>query len=636
MWPGGAALLVAALLMPAVPAANLVNLARFQATSASSHADGAEPWRATDGIARPDSAWMPAAGAGPHWLEVRFPFPVTVGAAQIHSGNNGRTPLRAFHLEALETGGWNVVAGSAVADNLETERTVVFTEPVRAMRFRLVAEGPGAVVVREWALLPPAAPEAYVPAIGVQVNLAWEADVDASSMEPGGFANRAVDGFLRGESEWVSADDPQDDWLEVRLPDRFWIGSAVVYTGWGDSPPDAAFRLQYDANGTWADIPGASVTNNHHTVVPLNFDRFVVTSRVRYVAPGGGRKHLSELVLLMENGGRAPAPGEGVDAGVRPEWKFTDFDDHYHRLVVPPSPPRVLRSLPSRRLTAAGWNDHDESVQYQVLWNIGTDTFRFRNRATGASLTVLDDAPGSEVIELPYTGLAHQNWRLVPVGGNWRILNAFSGLALELGVDETTGEPRVTQRPASASSAQRWGLFKETHFPKKGIAGWLKLATLFQPAWGYNWNGDDGTLPNGGWQFPVQQNAWWPGWNRIPWKYVFYNSRVRPDHHFAFNEPDHTDQANMTVAQAVALWPRLERLHVPLASPAPATYGSWIRDFMRQAADERGYRVDYMAVHWYGSPAGGNPDWFIDWLRSIHDTYRRPLILNEFSTVDWG
>lgn len=230
-WRVAVGLLVMSWLMPSAFAARLVNLARFQATSASSSAQGAEPWRATDGIARPDSAWLPAAGSGPHWLEVRFSFPVTVGAAQVYSGSNSRNVLRAFHIEALGAGGWQEVAGSAVADNSEVDLTVVFVEPVQSTRFRLVAEDPGPVVVREWALLPPAPAEVYNPGIGVEMNLAWEAEVDASSMELGGFANRAVDGFLRGGSEWISAEDPQDDWLEIRLPDRYWIGSALVYTG---------------------------------------------------------------------------------------------------------------------------------------------------------------------------------------------------------------------------------------------------------------------------------------------------------------------------------------------------------------------------------------------------------------------
>lgn len=112
----------------------------------------------------------------------------------------------------------------------------------------------------------------------------------------------------------------------------------------------------------------------------------------------------------------------------------------------------------------------------------------------------------------------------------------------------------------------------------------------------------------------------------------------------AFNEPDKDKQANMPYEQALALWPTLERLGIPLASPAPANpegikdpsaqgvAGTWLRDFMREA-DERGYRVDYIAVHWYG---GLNAEAFKNKLKRIYEMYdKRPLLITEFAPADW-
>lgn len=111
-----------------------------------------------------------------------------------------------------------------------------------------------------------------------------------------------------------------------------------------------------------------------------------------------------------------------------------------------------------------------------------------------------------------------------------------------------------------------------------------------------------------------------------------------------FNEPDKKDQSNMPVERALAIWPTLEKLGIPLASPAPANPegiddpsaqgvpGTWLRDFMKEV-DRRGYRVDYIAVHWYG---GTNAKAFKEKLKRIYDKYgKRPLLITEFAPADW-
>ncbi|MGK0234612.1 MAG: hypothetical protein ACI9EK_001138 [Psychroserpens sp.] len=100
-----------------------------------------------------------------------------------------------------------------------------------------------------------------------------------------------------------------------------------------------------------------------------------------------------------------------------------------------------------------------------------------------------------------------------------------------------------------------------------------------------------------------------------------------------FNEPDGASQANMSVDQAIALWPKLEALGVPLGSPATVSpTNAWMREFM-QKADALGLRVDFIAVHSYGGP---NVLSFINNLKVAHETYNRPIWITEFAVADWN
>jgi hypothetical protein len=87
-----------------------------------------------------------------------------------------------------------------------------------------------------------------------------------------------------------------------------------------------------------------------------------------------------------------------------------------------------------------------------------------------------------------------------------------------------------------------------------------------------------------------------------------------------FNEPDNSVQANMPVSEATALWPIVEDIGIPLASPATVNaLGTWMTEFM---ASEM--RADYVAVHWYG---GTSPQGFKDNMQQIYDTYGLPLLI---------
>jgi hypothetical protein len=106
-----------------------------------------------------------------------------------------------------------------------------------------------------------------------------------------------------------------------------------------------------------------------------------------------------------------------------------------------------------------------------------------------------------------------------------------------------------------------------------------------------------------------------------------------------FNEPDFADQSNMTVEAALDLWPHLQATGLRLGSPAPAvgaaTAGGWLDRFM-SGARKRGYRVDFIALHWYGSDFSDAAVGHLEgYLRAVHDRYGLPIWLTEFALIKW-
>jgi hypothetical protein len=95
-----------------------------------------------------------------------------------------------------------------------------------------------------------------------------------------------------------------------------------------------------------------------------------------------------------------------------------------------------------------------------------------------------------------------------------------------------------------------------------------------------------------------------------------------------FNEPDGSDQANMTVAEAIERWPLLEQVGVPLGSPAVVGIDNdWLTDFMSQA-ESNGLRVEFVCVHNYG---GLNVYAFLTKLQDVYNKYGKPIWITEFA-----
>ena len=100
-----------------------------------------------------------------------------------------------------------------------------------------------------------------------------------------------------------------------------------------------------------------------------------------------------------------------------------------------------------------------------------------------------------------------------------------------------------------------------------------------------------------------------------------------------FNEPNRSDQSNMTVSQALALWPQLESIGLPLGSPAADwPTRQWIYDFLDSCIAEK-KRVDFICVHMY---VGTDDNGFVQTLQDLYNKYHLPIWITEFATADWN
>jgi RNA polymerase sigma factor (sigma-70 family) len=108
-----------------------------------------------------------------------------------------------------------------------------------------------------------------------------------------------------------------------------------------------------------------------------------------------------------------------------------------------------------------------------------------------------------------------------------------------------------------------------------------------------------------------------------------------------FNEPDLSSQSNMTVTQALDLWPQLMATGMTLGSPAvssgAATTGGWLDQFMT-GAKARGYRVNFITVHWYGGDFSTGPavQQLESYLQAIWNQYHLPIWITEFALTSYA
>jgi hypothetical protein len=172
--------------------------------------------------------------------------------------------------------------------------------------------------------------------------------------------------------------------------------------------------------------------------------------------------------------------------------------------------------------------------------------------------------------------------------------------------------------------------FKGVAFAEAQGANCSDLAKL-NLSWFYNWSGS--TACKGGPPFVPQV---WGNWNKISW--VASPQKIAAAGFnivLGFNEPDNGTQSNMTVAQAIQLWPQMtlpafQRVGSPATSSSPGGQ-TWTQQFMA-AAKQQSLRVDFVAIHWYGWTPGScanvkGLDAYITWA----EQWGKPVWITEFS-----
>jgi hypothetical protein len=174
---------------------------------------------------------------------------------------------------------------------------------------------------------------------------------------------------------------------------------------------------------------------------------------------------------------------------------------------------------------------------------------------------------------------------------------------------------------------------------KKGIAftnnkrAWSHKTSALTPHWMYSWGNDlREEIPENVEFVPM---FWGRGSvtdaNLERVKQLIDEGKVK--YVLGFNEPDGESQANMTVQEALDLWPKLEALGVPLGSPATVSPDNpWMLDFMAKAQD-LGLRIDFVAVHHYGGASTAN---FISKISNAHNNFELPVWVTEFAVADWS
>ena len=108
------------------------------------------------------------------------------------------------------------------------------------------------------------------------------------------------------------------------------------------------------------------------------------------------------------------------------------------------------------------------------------------------------------------------------------------------------------------------------------------------------------------------------------------------------NEPERASQSDVTVAEAISIWPQFEATGLNLITPGisddPAGR-AWLADFMTQA-NANNYRMDGLAFHWYGASTPNNPAGaasnFLSRVDHYWNTYGLPVWITEFAIHDWG
>jgi len=199
----------------------------------------------------------------------------------------------------------------------------------------------------------------------------------------------------------------------------------------------------------------------------------------------------------------------------------------------------------------------------------------------------------------------------------------------------TTAGPTSLPPPTAAAAARTAAV--PARSAKKGVSTWdfPGLGAALRDVgvrWYYNWSA--GPSAGAGTTAEFVPMIWGSG-SVTPANLA--NAKASGGVLLGFNEPDLASQANLTVTAALDLWPQLQAAGQRLGSPAVAsggaTAGGWLDQFLA-GARQRGYRVDFITLHWYGSDFSANATGQLrGYLQAVYDRYHLPIWLTEYALI---
>jgi hypothetical protein len=258
------------------------------------------------------------------------------------------------------------------------------------------------------------------------------------------------------------------------------------------------------------------------------------------------------------------------------------------------------------------------------------------NTGSGKCLdaTGMSAAAGTRLQIWDCTGNANQKWTL-PGSAPVPSPTAKPATAPPATTRPTTAPP-TTARPTTAPPTT---VPPTTTGTKKGVSTWAftGLAGAVKDvgaSWYYNWGTNNDAMPAPAEFVPMiwDENVDTPA--------NLAKVKTEGSTLLGFNEPDMSGQANMTVDQALALWPDLQSTGMRLGSPAVAyggdTPGGWLDRFMT-GAKQKGLRVDFITLHWYGSDfSNAAVGQFMGYVKAVHDRYNLPIWITEYGLMNFS
>ena len=276
-------------------------------------------------------------------------------------------------------------------------------------------------------------------------------------------------------------------------------------------------------------------------------------------------------------------------------------------------------------------------ISHAALGKVAAKTaFGVSRRVLTAVLSTTAAAGGGAAVVI------HQSADQAPAARAAAVVSATTAPAPRLSLAPSPSATKASPAPSKTSRkpTPKPAAPAATTSAKKGVGVWKfggAEAALDDvgAGWYYTWSADDDEIPGpAGVEFVPM--IW--GKQNVT-DATLARAKREGEVLLGFNEPDMAGQANMSVEDALAAWPELEKTGMRLGSPAVAyggdTDGGWLDRFMT-GAKQQDLRVDFITLHWYGSDFGAAAvGQFLGYVDAVHKKYGKPIWVTEYGLMNF-